>query len=44
MRALEIARLRRAHEEGLASGLAADGDEAFARIRERIAKETRKTT
>jgi antitoxin ParD1/3/4 len=37
IRALEVARLRKAYEEGIASGLAGDGEEAFERIHQRIA-------
>lgn len=37
LRELEIARLKQAYEEGLASGEPVDGEVVFARIRERIA-------
>ncbi len=43
IRELEIARLRKAYEEGIASGPARDGEDAFARIRERVAAGTRKS-
>lgn len=43
IRALEIARLKRAHEEGLASGEPTDGEESFARIRKRLLQEARKS-
>ena len=43
IRELEIARLRKAYEEGIASGPARDGEEAFARIRERLAAQARKS-
>ncbi|WP_371126373.1 type II toxin-antitoxin system ParD family antitoxin [Bosea sp. (in: a-proteobacteria)] len=36
IRALELARLKQAYEEGLASGEPVDGDEAFARIRSAV--------
>jgi antitoxin ParD1/3/4 len=36
MRELEIARLKQAYEEGLASGPPIDGEEAFSRIRAEI--------
>ena len=36
LRDLEIARLKRAYEEGLASGEPVDGEEVFARIRARV--------
>ena len=43
LRMLEIARLRQAYEEGLASGPSRDGDEAFDRIRARINAAARKS-
>jgi antitoxin ParD1/3/4 len=36
LRQLEIARLKQAYDEGIASGPAVDGEEAFARIRARV--------
>lgn len=36
IRALELARLKQAYEEGIASGEPVDGDEAFARIRANV--------
>lgn len=36
LRAMDMARLRQAYEEGLASGEPVDGEEAFARIRAEI--------
>jgi antitoxin ParD1/3/4 len=36
IRELELARLKKAYEEGLASGEPVDGDEAFARIRANV--------
>ncbi|WP_181832906.1 type II toxin-antitoxin system ParD family antitoxin [Bosea caraganae] len=36
IRELELARLKQAYEEGLASGPPVDGDEAFARMRANI--------
>lgn len=36
LREMELARLKRAYEEGLASGEPVDGDEAFARMRAKI--------
>ena len=36
LRELEIARLKQAYEEGLASGEPVDGEVAFARLRKRI--------
>lgn len=36
LRELEIARLKQAYEEGLASGVPVDGDVVFARIRSRL--------
>ncbi len=36
IRALELARLKQAYEEGIASGDPVDGDEAFARIRANV--------
>jgi antitoxin ParD1/3/4 len=36
IRELELARLKQAYEEGLASGEPVDGDEAFARIRANV--------
>jgi antitoxin ParD1/3/4 len=41
LRMLEIARLRQAYEEGIASGPAVDGEEAFERIRARISAAAR---
>jgi len=43
IRELEVARLRKAYEEGIASGPARDGEESFARIFDRIRSETRKS-
>jgi antitoxin ParD1/3/4 len=36
IRELELARLKQAYEEGIASGEPVDGDEAFARIRANV--------
>ncbi|MFM9974373.1 MAG: type II toxin-antitoxin system ParD family antitoxin [Beijerinckiaceae bacterium] len=43
LRMLEVARLRKAYEEGIASGPGQDGDEAFDRIRARINAATRQS-
>lgn len=43
LRMLEIARLRQAYEEGIASGPSVDGEKAFERIRARISASARKS-
>ncbi len=43
LRMLEIARLRQAYEEGIASGPSVDGEKAFERIRARISAAARKS-
>jgi antitoxin ParD1/3/4 len=43
LRILEVSRLRRAYEEGIASGPSVDGEGAFERIRSRIGAAARKS-